>query len=87
MEHPDGQAVEDHGKDGGVADAAPHEPVDGPCRGQVGVGPEEQVIQGRQPRDEAMPEMICTTTSMAKKKATDSSILCWAKLWPMARGV
>ncbi len=35
----------------------------------------------------AMPEMICTTTSMAKKKATDSSILCWAKLWPMAKGV
>ena len=34
----------------------------------------------------ATPEMICTTTSMAKKKATDSSILCWVKLWPMARG-
>ncbi|MFR4757272.1 MAG: hypothetical protein ACLT9P_03480 [Evtepia gabavorous] len=39
------------------------------------------------PAKRSIPETIWVTTWMAKKKATDSNILCWAKLWPMARGV
>ena len=86
VKHPNGDAVEDRAINGGDQNTAPHKAVDGGGWGQR-IEPAIHGIQHGDPRKEEHTGDNLGHHLDGEKKATDSNILCWAKLWPMARGV